>query len=186
MHVCICNTQVPWLFLARFYYSLMGVWIENHIPTLSKAVKYTHRTSLLLWAGDSAFPGCLSLSLCLASHCQGFCLSCSLLWVAADAGQGLSLCRARVPRTQIASTLSWRCVKSSTWLMDCAECLLGTCVGVLICPGCISLTNCVVLLPIMGCVRLISCNVSRVLFSLDNLGQKGRSQVFRILNIRDE
>lgn len=84
-------------------------------------------------------------------------------------------------------TLSSRCVKStvsSTWSMDCAECLLATYVGVLICPGCISLTNLVMLLPIMGCVRLTVRGVSRVLFSLGNLGQKCGSQVFRILNIR--
>lgn len=68
--------------------------------------------------------------------------------------------------------------------MDYAECFPDAYLGVLMCPGCISLTNHVVLLPIMGCVRLTACDVSRVLFSLDNLGQKYRSQVFRILNIR--
>lgn len=57
--------------------------------------------------------------------------------------------------------------------------------NVLGCPGCVSLTNCVVLQPIMG-LSVTACNVSHVLFSLDNLGQKCRSQVFRILNIRDE
>lgn len=53
-------------------------------------------------------------------------------------------------------TLSSGCVKSTVsahgqWTM---QCLLGTCVAVLICPGCISAINRVVLLYIMGCVRL--------------------------------
>lgn len=56
MHIYVI-LQVPWTSLAMFYYSLMSVWSENHIPTLLKNVKYTHWTLLLLWAGDSPFHG---------------------------------------------------------------------------------------------------------------------------------
>lgn len=64
--------------------------------------------------------------------------------------------------------LSWRCGKSTmsrTWPMDYAECLPGTYVGVLICPGCISPTINVVLLAIMGCVRLTAHSVSHIVQS---------------------
>lgn len=150
-------------------------------PHFKKAVKYTHRTLLLLWAGDSPFPSCVPFPCVLyhtgrVSACPAACCRVAEMlgrgWVFAELKwhSGASDCQ---------HTLSWRCGKSSvsrTWSMDHTECLLGTYVGVLICPGCMSLTIRVVLLPMMGCVRLTACNVSCVWFSLDNLGQKCRSQ----------
>lgn len=127
----------------------------------------------LRWAEDSTFCTSLSFSLLFVSHLQDFWLSSSLSNVAAETGHGLSPCSTRVThghfRFTAHTSLSWGCVKStvsSIRSIGYTECLLGTYVGVLICPGCISLVSYVIWLPIIGCIGLTVCAVSHAYYSV--------------------